>query len=81
VRSAPRGIPPERFTVRLDDALAEWIADEAEERDASRAWVSGRPSTLLAAPTACIPTAVRTAPPTVLTTSTTVWRPLGATLL
>ncbi len=32
-------MPPERFTVHLDDERAEWVAEQAEQRDASRAWV------------------------------------------
>jgi len=30
---------PERFTVRLDEERAEWVADQADKRDASQAWV------------------------------------------
>lgn len=39
MRCESRGVPSHQFTVCLDDERAEWVAEQAEQRGVSRAWV------------------------------------------
>ncbi len=39
LRNERDGVPSHQFTVRLDDEHAEWVAEQAEQRGVSRAWV------------------------------------------